>query len=207
MSVYEGLSDRVTCVCLAPPKPRVFVDAVRYVLAIATARDVALVALVFEKVESEPRGRLRVVPTEFSASNETTFTASASTRDGRLFFAGSDGFVHELQYASRESVVSKILRLGAPPPLEQLPQSARSGRRRRRRTGLLARSACGETRLLRGVATSVLPPFARPDWLLHPLRFLGLEGSKADPITKIAVDDARGALYALSSRGALMCTI
>ena len=202
--VYEGLSDRVTCVCLAPPKPKVFVDAVRHVLAVATARDVALVALVFEKSHAEPRGRLRVVPTDFSAQIETKFTAASSTRDGRLFFAGGDGFVHELEYASRESVVSRVLRMGAPPPLESLPASGDKRKAPAPSDGF-ARAKClrRDPSIARRVATSVLPPFARPDWLLHPLRFLGLEGSKADPIAKITVDDARGALYALSARGAL----
>ena len=204
VSVYEGLSDRVTCVCLAPPKPRVFVDAVRYVLAIATARDVALVALVFEKVSPNREADLRVVPTEFSASNETTFTASASTRDGRLFFAGSDGFVHELQYASRESVVSKILRLGAPPPLEQLPQSGEKRKAPPPSDGF-ARAKClrRDPSIARRWPRRCYPLSRDLIGYYTLCGFWDWRGSKADPITKIAVDDARGALYALSSRGAL----
>ena len=62
------------------------------------------VALVFERDAGEPRGRLRVVPTEFGAAVDTpgvTFDAACASRDGRIFLAGSDGFVHEFDYAAR----------------------------------------------------------------------------------------------------------
>ena len=153
--------------------------------------------------------KTRVVPTEFSASNETTFTASASTRDGRLFFAGSDGFVHAACSAARESVVSKILRLGAPPPLEQLPQSGEKRKAPPPSDGFSSRGrTCDETRsIARRVATSVLPPFARPDWLLHPLRFLVWKGPKPILLPRLLLM-MRGAPYTRYQPGALlMCTI
>ena len=56
---------------------------------------------------------------------------------------------------------------------------------------------------MRRLATALLPPFARPEWLLHPMRFLGVDGAGKDGLVDVVVDDARGALYALSARGVL----
>ena len=166
-------------------------------------RDVALVALVFEKIsQNQEEGY------ESSRRSSRRQTRRPSPHQPRRGTGGCSSPVPmalctSSSCASRESVVSKILRLGAPPPLEQLPQSGEA--EGAAAVGWVCSREVPATRPVycSRVATSVLPPFARPDWLLHPLRFLGLEGSKADPITKIAVDDARGALYALSARGAL----
>ena len=217
-AVYEGLRDAVSAVCLAPPKPRVFVDAVKDVLVVATPSDVSLLALVFEPDPNQPpgaRGRLRVLPTEFGATTAdldgATFAGAAASRDGRVFFAASDGFVHEFEYAARESVLGRVARMvlpgGNPPPPPPPPPNPDAPKKRPPPAGYegfsAAKCARRDPSAVRRLATALLPPFARPEWLLHPMRFLGVDGAGKDGLVDVVVDDARGALYALSARGVL----
>ncbi|KAH8054728.1 hypothetical protein JL722_8675 [Aureococcus anophagefferens] len=217
-AVYEGLRDAVSAVCLAPPKPRVFVDAVKDVLVVATPSDVSLLALVFEPDANQPpgaRGRLRVLPTEFGATTAdldgATFAGAAASRDGRVFFAASDGFVHEFEYAARESVLGRVARMvlpgGNPPAPPPPPPNPDAPKKRPPPAGYegfsAAKCARRDPSAVRRLATALLPPFARPEWLLHPMRFLGVDGAGKDGLVDVVVDDARGALYALSARGVL----
>ena len=232
-AVYEGLTDAVSAVVLAPPRPGVFVDAVRDVLVVATRSDVRLLAVVFEAdgpggaPRTTSRGRLRLLPTEFGAATEdldgSTLCGAAASRDGRVFFAGSDGFVHEFDYASREGVLGRVARLVLPappaPPTPEIPDSGGdddgdASKKRKLLPGAksafagyegfgAAKVARRDPSAARRLATALLPPFARPEWLLHPMRFLGVDGAAKDGLVQVVVDDCRGALYALSAKGVL----
>ncbi|KAH8074415.1 hypothetical protein JL721_1975 [Aureococcus anophagefferens] len=175
-AVYEGLRDAVSAVCLAPPKPRVFVDAVKDVLVVATPSDVSLLAL-----------------------------------RRRVFFAASDGSVHEFEFAARESVLGRVARMvlpgGNPPAPPPPPPNPDAPKKRPPPAGYegfsAAKCARRDPSAVRRLATALLPPFARPEWLLHPMRFLGVDGAGKDGLVDVVVDDARGALYALSASGVL----
>ncbi|KAJ1459260.1 Nup133 N terminal like-domain-containing protein [Pelagophyceae sp. CCMP2097] len=207
-AVYEGLTEPIVSVCVAAPRPHVFVEGVRHVLVVCTTSQVSLLALIFEDDAANAAGTLRVLPTEFGAETDDEYSVAAATRDGRVFFGGRDGFVHEFEYANRESLGAKLGRLVFAPAGSK--PDALGGDRKRPRGQAFAgyqgftppkcakRDACRA----RVVATAVLPPFMRKRWLLQPLSFLGLD-SEREAICKLAVDDARGALFSLSISGTL----
>ncbi|KAH8047735.1 hypothetical protein JL720_16011 [Aureococcus anophagefferens] len=137
-------------------------------------------------------GRLRVLPTEFGATTAdldgATFAGAAASRDGRVFFAASDGFVHEFEYAARESVLGRVARMvlpgGNPPAPPPPPPNPDAPKKRPPPAGYegfsAAKCARRDPSAVRRLATALLPPFARPEWLLHPMRFLGVDGAGKD---------------------------
>lgn len=94
---YDELSQIIVSVALLRPKPGVFVDAVEFVLAVATPVEVLLFALVFE--DGNVHSPLQLFPTQFTIpSDNTHMVAMVGTDEGRILLAGKDGGIYELDY-------------------------------------------------------------------------------------------------------------
>lgn len=49
---YDDLEDIIVSVALVPPKPGIFIDSVKYLIAIATTVEIVLLALIINEDES-----------------------------------------------------------------------------------------------------------------------------------------------------------
>lgn len=96
MFVYEGFSQIIMSVALITPRPGIFVDSVRYLIAVATTVEISLLGVTFSS-----SGQLDLVPTQISISTDNVYMLKIlSSDDGRLFMAGADGNLHQFVYAS-----------------------------------------------------------------------------------------------------------
>ncbi|CDF37472.1 unnamed protein product [Chondrus crispus] len=94
--VYEGIHQVIVSVAVVSPRPGVFVDSVKWLVAVATSADVTLLG-----VEFSPAGEINLVPTHISiATDNILMLKIVSTPDGRIFMAGADGSLHEFVYQS-----------------------------------------------------------------------------------------------------------
>jgi hypothetical protein len=102
---YDALSEVIMSVCLSTPKPGVFVDAVKYILVVATTIEVVILA-----VTISPEGALRIVPTAYTVTTDNvTVYKLIGSQSGRVFMGGHDGNLYELSYDSPESSWSSML--------------------------------------------------------------------------------------------------
>lgn len=92
--VYEGITQVIVSVAVVAPRPGVFVNTVRHLLAVATSVEVTLLG-----VEFSPTGEINLVPTHISVATDSILMLKiVSTPDGRIFMAGADGSLHEFVY-------------------------------------------------------------------------------------------------------------
>lgn len=104
--VYDGVDEAILSVALVPPRPGVFVDEVRYLLALATPLQVVLVALSFTSPTD-----FSILPTQLSAPTDAVhMLRMQGTPSGRLFMCGKDGCLYELQYQAEESWFARKVR-------------------------------------------------------------------------------------------------
>lgn len=97
--VYEGITQVIVSVAVVAPRPGVFVNSVRHLLAVATSVEVTLLG-----VEFSPTGDINLVPTHISVATDNTLMLKiVSTPDGRIFMAGADGSLHEFIYETNPS--------------------------------------------------------------------------------------------------------
>jgi len=109
---YDELSQIIVSVALLRPKPGVFVDAVEFVLAVATPVEVLLFALVFE--DGNVHSPLQLFPTQFTIpSDNTHMVAMVGTDEGRILLAGKDGGIYELDYWGQDGSSSSSSNSGA----------------------------------------------------------------------------------------------
>ncbi|KAF1324059.1 Nuclear pore complex protein, partial [Globisporangium splendens] len=80
------------------PAPGVFTDKVQHVLVVATTVEVLLVAVLYEN--NDPQGgAVKLQRTKLSVSTDNCVVRRiVTTRNGRIFFGGSDGSVYEFLY-------------------------------------------------------------------------------------------------------------
>lgn len=94
---YDGLDQIIVAVALVRPKSNVFIDDVRYLIAVATPVEVTLLGVAFSG--NGTAGELSLIPTNISVATDGVLMLSiTSTPDGRIFMAGNDGNLHEFVY-------------------------------------------------------------------------------------------------------------
>ena len=104
--VYDGVDEVILSVTLVPPRAGVFVDEVRYLLALATPLQVVLVALSF----SSPT-EFSILPTQLSAPTDAVHILRLQgTPSGRIFMCGKDGCLYELLYQADDSWFQRKVR-------------------------------------------------------------------------------------------------
>lgn len=94
---YEGFDQVIVSLALITPKQGVFVDSVRYLIAVATPLEVTLLGVTFSST-----GQLSLVPTHMTIPTDNVLMLKIlSAPDGRIFMAGADGDLHEFLYADQ----------------------------------------------------------------------------------------------------------
>lgn len=91
----DALDQVIVCVGLVRPRPGVFVDDIAHVLVVCTAGEIVLVG-----VRHRPDDRtVDLVTTSYAAAADGVhMLAVAGTDDGRIFTAGKDGRLYEIEY-------------------------------------------------------------------------------------------------------------
>ncbi|KAL2922250.1 hypothetical protein RDABS01_013741 [Bienertia sinuspersici] len=101
---YSGEEQAICAVGLAKSKPGVFVEAIQYLLVLATPVELILVGVCCSGAAdgTDPYAELSLQPlSEYTApSDGVTMTCITCTDKGRIFFAGRDGHIYELQYTT-----------------------------------------------------------------------------------------------------------
>ena len=107
--VYDGISEVIVSVALSAPKPGVFLDTVKYVLVVASPVEVVLLAVTCD----EQGNNFKLVPTAYTMpSDNVAMVKVVGSQSGRIFMAGNDGNVYELDYSNSESVWSALVDAG-----------------------------------------------------------------------------------------------
>ncbi|CAI0383391.1 unnamed protein product [Linum tenue] len=103
-SDYNTEEQAICAVGLAKTKPGVFVEAIQYVLVLATPAELILVGVCCSSRADglDPYAEVSLQPLpEYSVpSDGVTMTCIASTDNGRIFLAGREGHIYELQYST-----------------------------------------------------------------------------------------------------------
>jgi hypothetical protein len=93
--IYDELKEIIVTVALSVPKPGVFKDSVKYVLVIATAIEIILLAITCDSVGNG----FKINPTAYKlCSDNIVMTKIVSTQNGRIFMIGNDNKLYELDY-------------------------------------------------------------------------------------------------------------
>ena len=101
---YSGEEQAIVAVGLVKPKPGVFLEAISYVLVIATTVELVMVGVCLEDGGRE----LTLHPLQYSCPTDATIMNDiTSTPDGRIFLAGADESLYELVYAQSDTWHSK----------------------------------------------------------------------------------------------------
>ncbi|EEF36426.1 protein with unknown function [Ricinus communis] len=101
---YRGEEQAICAVGLAKSKPGVFVEAIQYLLVLATPVELILVGVCCsgggDGTDPYAEISLQALPEYTVPSDGVTMTCVACTDMGRIFLAGRDGHVYELQYTT-----------------------------------------------------------------------------------------------------------
>ncbi|KAK9925018.1 hypothetical protein M0R45_033359 [Rubus argutus] len=97
---YKGEAT-VCAVGLVKPKPSVFYESIEYVLVLATPDELILVGVSCSDGRDDPCAEtsLHQLPKYTVPSDGVTMTCVACTDEGRIFMAGRDGHIYELNYS------------------------------------------------------------------------------------------------------------
>lgn len=91
---YDDLEDVIISVALVAPKPGIFIDSVKYLVAIATTVEIVLLALIINDDNS-----IMIGPTHYNvATDNVKMLKIIGTQNGRIFLCGADGCVYEVEY-------------------------------------------------------------------------------------------------------------
>ena len=101
---YSGEEQAIVAVGLVKPKTGVFLEAISYVLVVATTVELVMVGVCLEDGGRE----LTLHPLQYSCPTDATIMNDiTSTPEGRIFLAGADEALYELVYAQSDTWHSK----------------------------------------------------------------------------------------------------
>ena len=116
---YTDLQQLIIAVALVRPKAGIFAPTVPYLLVLTTPVEVHLLAVTFQSSLTSP---LALYPTQFSIpSDNVSFVDVASTATGRIFLAGKDGHLYEVDYQARDGWFRRKMRKRRPHCQRPLP--------------------------------------------------------------------------------------
>ena len=106
---YTGEDQAICAVGLVRPPSGVFIQAVQYVLVVATSVDIALVGLCGNGSLADPLRSIAFfsLPMYSVPSDGVMITSVATTKHGRVFLGGQDGHLYELKYSGTDTWMSK----------------------------------------------------------------------------------------------------
>ncbi|OVA15735.1 Nucleoporin [Macleaya cordata] len=101
---YSGEEQAICAVGLAKSKPGIFIEAIKYILVIATPLELILVGVCCSGGGdgTDPYAEISLLPLpDYTIpSDEVTMTCITCTKKGDIFLAGRDGHVYEMQYTT-----------------------------------------------------------------------------------------------------------
>ncbi|KZS96128.1 nucleoporin [Sistotremastrum niveocremeum HHB9708] len=104
---FTEQSEVITSVTLLKPKSGIFVDEINSLLVVCTRTSVLLIGVSATNVPSSSRRArktLKLYATDMVVSTKlVSMSGAVGTSTGRIFMAGADGFLYELDYSSSES--------------------------------------------------------------------------------------------------------
>ncbi|KAJ2554199.1 hypothetical protein EV175_002669, partial [Coemansia sp. RSA 1933] len=110
---FEDQDQIIVSVALVRPRPGVFVDSIKYVLAVATPLEVFLLGVGYEAPNSLAQttgggGEITLFATQISVpADGVAMTSIAGSADGRVFMSGNDGALYEFVYQSDDGWLTK----------------------------------------------------------------------------------------------------
>lgn len=111
---FSGEEETICAVGLVKAKPGIFVEAIQYLLILATPVEIILVGVCCSRKGdgSDPFAEvsLQPLPQYIIPSDGITMTSVASTDRGHIFLAGRDGHIYELQYTTGSGWYNKHCR-------------------------------------------------------------------------------------------------
>ncbi|KAJ0492375.1 putative nucleoporin, nucleoporin, nucleoporin, subdomain 1 [Helianthus annuus] len=103
-SEYSDDEQAICAVGLVKPKPEIFLEAIQYLLVLATPVELLLVGVCCSGSGdgSDPYSEvsLQPLPDYTIPSDGVTMTCIACTNTGRIFLAGRDGHIYEMRYTT-----------------------------------------------------------------------------------------------------------
>lgn len=91
---------------LSTPRPGVFLDTVKYVLVLASPVEIVLLAISTDNNYHN----IKLIPTAYKLpSDNITMLRIIGSQTGRIFMAGNDGNLYELDYSNNESSWATML--------------------------------------------------------------------------------------------------
>ncbi|CAK4644159.1 unnamed protein product [Aphanomyces euteiches] len=108
LTAFEGMEQMITAVAIATPIAGVFKSFVKHILVVATASEMRLLVVLYEN--NDPvNGALRLQASKLCIStDDCTVKKIVTTPNGRIFFGGSDGQVHEFVYDAEETMLHQL---------------------------------------------------------------------------------------------------
>ncbi|XP_030496960.2 nuclear pore complex protein NUP155 [Cannabis sativa] len=104
---YSGEEQAICAVGLAKSKPGVFIEAIQYLLVLATPVELILVGVCCsgggDCTDPYAEVSLQPLPEYTVPSDGVTMTCITCTKAGRIFLAGRDGHIYELHYSTGSS--------------------------------------------------------------------------------------------------------
>ncbi|CAN6307475.1 unnamed protein product [Urochloa humidicola] len=102
---FYNVDEQAICaVGLAKAKPGIFIEAIQYILVLATPVELVLVGVCCSASAdgTDPYGELSLqpLPEYMIATDGVTMTCITCTDKGQIFLAGRDGHIYELQYTT-----------------------------------------------------------------------------------------------------------
>lgn len=99
--MYEKIAETIMAVALVPPKQGYFIDEIKHLLVFATSMKVQLVGMRISPPPQEPIG-FYLTDIEVT-TNGVTMSCITPTSLGRIFMAGADGHLYEIDYQQSSS--------------------------------------------------------------------------------------------------------
>lgn len=108
--IYEGLEQLIVSVSLVRARPGFFVDEISWLLVVATPVEILLLAVRLGRA-----GELALLPTQLAIpSDNVAMLRAVGTRQGRIFLAGKDGNLYELEYGGESGWFAALRGSGEP---------------------------------------------------------------------------------------------
>lgn len=107
LQTHDKLNDNIMAVALVPPKKDYFLDEIKHVMVLATSMKVHLVCVCLKPPPADP---ISFYVTDIEvATNGITMSCITATSLGRIFMAGSDGHLYEVDYHQSSSWLGGFL--------------------------------------------------------------------------------------------------
>ncbi|RZC41057.1 nuclear pore complex protein Nup155 [Asbolus verrucosus] len=112
LAYFDGLNETILSVGLVKPKPGVFHAFIKHLLVLTTAVDIIVLGVTFTAGQNGPLDEIQLIPDPVFTipTDGSTFSAIASTVEGRLFLGSKEGCLFEIVYQAESGWFGKRCR-------------------------------------------------------------------------------------------------